>query len=53
MTEYYSSTIPPQNASGTPHFANITIRNLTASAYQPGKRRVTLRADRSSERVAH
>jgi hypothetical protein len=40
ITEYYSSTLPPQNASATPSFADIHIRNLTAINVPVGKKTI-------------
>jgi len=37
VTELYSTSIPPQNASATPFFANITFINVTAINVPSGK----------------
>ena len=31
FTEYYEHSLPPQNASATPHFYNLTVDTLTAT----------------------
>jgi polygalacturonase len=37
LTEYYSATVPPQNASATPHFSNFTFDNVTSTRVPGGK----------------